>query len=692
MTGARGNELQLNMWLPSWLRRPYVFISYAHADRDRVGYVVSLLERRRITCWMDRHLQPGSYFNQTIRDRIRNSCVVLWFASANSHDREYVRLEIDQAVAHSHEVIPVFLDEIDPRILPLPFSQICAQVHGVAYFDTSRKEEQFVGLEETLLQRLKAARRKQLAALGLAIASVVALLSLAVIANEPEPAPIPVNSPSPASTMAKTPKRPADDMVRVPAGELYKGAWDQSLTAKLLKKYGGDKPANRAILYDTILAAPRDVSLASFDLDTFEASNSLYREFLRQLGTKHTWCNASEPAGKRHTSLFADEKDSSDSRQPIVGIDWFDAFSFCQWAHKRLPTEDEWEFAARGRERRVYPWGQVFDQQKFLAANPAMASIPVEQMPLTQAGLPVGLDGNVSEWTSSIHPSGRMIAKGAAWNQVDGDIFALTFARQLYDPASRLRGLGVRCARDPSPARSEGMLRIQGGTTRLGGDSSPVLDLMRNASVWLIAQTGVVTMPPFRVDRHEVTNAEYATFLDSIGTTGDAAFAHPDQPRQKDHTPKFWSDAKTSQRDLPVVGVDWFDAYAYARWAGKRLPTSDEWEYAARASTKQLYPWGDEFDPDRCVAAELGASGPVAAASSSVRGASPFGILHLAGNAQEWTADEGPGGNRERMVIRGGGWSQLCRVNGLTFLRETTAPRTLRDHELGLRCVDDDSS
>lgn len=232
-----------------------------------------------------------------------------------------------------------------------------------------------------------------------------------------------------------------------------------------------------------------------------------------------------------------------------------------------------------------------------------------------------------------------------------------------------------------------------------------------------------VEMPAFLIDRTTVTNARYARFL---GEARDSdAFDHPDQPPGRDHTPAHWHDPRLNRPELPVVGVDWYDAWAFAKWAGGRLPSEDEWEKAARGTDGRTFPWGDDWDPDRANfvdrafgatprdLAELEAllvtvstsvpAQPVLPAASMPAGASPYGLLHMSGNVWEMTrtnfftrADMDPFlrghrspefMNREAafFTIRGGTWTSppVCLT---TFYRGKDL-LTDRHNEIGFRCV-----
>ena len=101
----------------------------------------------------------------------------------------------------------------------------------------------------------------------------------------------------------------------------------------------------------------------------------------------------------------------------------------------------------------------------------------------------------------------------------------------------------------------------------------------------------------FWIARDEVTNAEYALFLADLKLTGTHAKCNPNEPKDKDHTPAFWEDKNLNVPNQPVVGVDWWDASSYAAWAGMRLPTEAEWEYAARGPDGRKFPWGETWPP-----------------------------------------------------------------------------------------------
>lgn len=155
---------------------------------------------------------------------------------------------------------------------------------------------------------------------------------------------------------------------------------------------------------------------------------------------------------------------------------------------------------------------------------------------------------------------------------------------------------------------------------------------------------GPIDLPAFFIDRHEVTNAEFGRFLKETCY----------RPRCSTNFVKHWPGGKMPRElaDHPVVYVGLDDARAYARWAGKRLPTEAEWHRAAQGDDGRPWPWGSSFDPTACNCTGTGTM-PV---GSFPRGRSPFGCDDMAGNVWEWTESERFDGHTRFCIIRGGSW------------------------------------
>lgn len=194
----------------------------------------------------------------------------------------------------------------------------------------------------------------------------------------------------------------------------------------------------------------------------------------------------------------------------------------------------------------------------------------------------------------------------------------------------------------------------------------------------------------FYIDRFEITTARYAKFLEATGSS---------------HPPDEWETLDPARgSDLPVIGVDWNDAAAYCKWAGRRLPTDSEWEKAARGADERRYPWGNESPgPDRANfqnASPEPYKGGLTRVGSHPAGRSPYGVEDLAGNAAEWTADwfsesfrsgdvrnpRGPESGEDR-VIRGG--ARYDPPERLVVTKRYHGNPELRREDVGFRCARD---
>ena len=182
-----------------------------------------------------------------------------------------------------------------------------------------------------------------------------------------------------------------------------------------------------------------------------------------------------------------------------------------------------------------------------------------------------------------------------------------------------------------------------------------------------------LTLPSFYMDKYEVTTKQYLAFRQTTG--------------RKERF-KVNELIQASAGDRPIIGVDWQDAEDYCRHYGKRLPTEEEWEKAARSTDGRIYPWGNA-EPTQALASYdwdgkqrwqgYDSLSPVGAYDA---GKSPYGIYDLAGSVTEWTSSEY---DAETKVVRGGSW--LSHPSALRAAHRRGVLPTYRLNALGFRCA-----
>lgn len=201
------------------------------------------------------------------------------------------------------------------------------------------------------------------------------------------------------------------------------------------------------------------------------------------------------------------------------------------------------------------------------------------------------------------------------------------------------------------------------------------------------APAHVVELPTFYIDKFEVTNADFAMFVEATGYQTEA---------EVNGSKKTWQTYFDGKTNHPVVKVTFGDAQAFCEWMGKRLPTEIEWEKAARGTDQRDFPWGDLWDTTRANVKLTGLRGTAAVGSFS-GGASPYGVEDMAGNVWEWTDSpylaypgstyQDPQYTADARVTRGGGWfddqKQVSTTNRSAALIQTA------NDDLGFRCVTD---
>ena len=326
---------------------------------------------------------------------------------------------------------------------------------------------------------------------------------------------------------------------------------------------------------------------------------------------------------------------------PLTYVSRDDAEAFCAANGVRLPTEIEWEAAARGGDDRLWPWGDEPPDATRATFGQGIGG-PSQAGSYAAGAAPCGaldLAGNVYEWTAD------GAVRGGAY--ISGPDELRCSARRPMHPGARDTYIGFRVVDVESSGRRFDWVEVPPADYVIGRDAGD-------------SRQRVVDVDAFELTRTVVTNAQYERFIAETGTAPP-----PHWPAPADH---------------PVAFVDWEEASAFCAWAGGRLPTEAEWEKAARGTDGRAYPWGDEEEESRAVVAR-GLKGSTSAVGSHPTGASPYGLLDMAGNVWEWTSTEYPPGER---VLRGGSFASPALAWARCTMRSHSRPVRRQAH-IGFR-------
>ncbi len=282
---------------------------------------------------------------------------------------------------------------------------------------------------------------------------------------------------------------------------------------------------------------------------------------------------------------------------------------------------------------------------------------------------------NVDQGCAACHVDergGAFVAALAAANDADRERMTETFGMSvpLYYDESRFGAA-------PGP-----MIRIPAGEFIMGSDER-------------FSDEGpqhVVRLGDYEIDQYEVTNLQYLAFIEDSGRRAPQHFTGRRIPPGK--------------ADHPVTFVSWFDARDYCDWAGKRLPTEQEWEKAARGEDGRVFPWGNEFRLHKANTpvrwARIGIEGDTTPVGAFAEGVSPYGLHDMSGNVWEWTDAwylPHPGNdNRSEnfgqiyRVLKGGSWWDCsfyqCGISAPLYNRSFFNAR-VQNATFGFRCARD---
>jgi formylglycine-generating enzyme required for sulfatase activity len=292
-------------------------------------------------------------------------------------------------------------------------------------------------------------------------------------------------------------------------------------------------------------------------------------------------------------------------------------------------------------------------------------------------------------YTTTTDASGNFSFAALPWSPY---LLSLEKEGVVFSPATRLIS-PVPNATQNFQVTSETVL-IPAGSFKMGCDPAHNTGAPCDSYVLPLH---TVTLPAYRIDKYEVTTAQYAKCV----AAGDCTAPHSNASQERAF---YYGNADYAS--YPVVFVDWNQASAYCAWAGKRLPTEAEWEKAARGSADtRPYPWGEETPT--CSLGNFYVNGYCVHDTTPVgnyaSGASPYGVMDMAGNAWEWVNDwysaayysdsaannnpQGPASGTTR-VLRGGSWYDnylMKRAPRLTH-RHSQVP-TDNLNSIGFRCA-----
>jgi len=220
------------------------------------------------------------------------------------------------------------------------------------------------------------------------------------------------------------------------------------------------------------------------------------------------------------------------------------------------------------------------------------------------------------------------------------------------------------------------MVFIPGGSFIIGLSDAQVNILISKGAdpAWFENCTPqrTITLEAFYIDKYEVSNREYHNF-------------------DKDH---FFLDAEAN---MPVTNITWYDANEYAKWLGKKLPTEEQWEFAARGKFGRLFPWGDQPDINKSYSSSIKVPGYNALIPRNlfIGDKSVYGVFDMGGNACEWTSSKYlayPGNKifnrkygKNYYVIRGGSFLYNY-LEAFCSNRKCATPET-KNYDIGFRCV-----
>ena len=481
------------------------------------------------------------------------------------------------------------------------------------------------------------------------------------------------------------------DWIEIPAGEFLMG----SNPIQPITSYPDESPEHQ-------------IDLEEFFISAKPITNAQYEKFVLSTGYKKPghWIGGVVPSQKKE--------------HPVTYIDWDDANAFASWCGASLPSEAQWEKSARGSDGRLFPWGDAEPTNE--DANFGNSIGDTTEVGIHKSGASIfgvlDLAGNVWEWTSSIHREypynsndgredvnlwGARVVRGGNYLSAAKNIRCAD--RHSIYPTARDIYIGFRVAtKNLSVIKKDCGIdfewqKIPAGKFLMGSRYTQTNEELPDPEYFGVSKHGAnrpadfdnelpqhkLILDEYRISKTPVTNAQYEIFT--------KATSYP--------VPGHWPEGVVTPEiaNHPVVYVDWADVQAFCNWAGVALPNEPQWERAARGRDGRIWPWGNT--PPTKDLANFGQSdktGRTQAVGSYPHGASPEGLLDVAGNVWEMVGSayrpypyESSDGREnldlpEEYVLRGGSFYSPHGRYLRTTARSMNYQFRRRDH-IGFRVV-----
>lgn len=472
----------------------HIFISYSHQDTEYAHALADSLQSMGFEVWIDERLDYGSQWPQELQTRLDTCSAFILVMSPRSYASEWVQSELQRARRKLKPIFPLLLEGDEPwlSVESTQYYDVRGEVYPDAKFYSALKRVITPTSSASTLQTpkgtIKARQSRNTFTLSRGLALVVggilllsflacaALLMSPLLRNWMNPsAPAAsatagenVSNPSgatepasvPKSTLTPRPSQPPPNAAPVEGQMALVEAGDFTMGGKAVEELAEcqkfEPECNLTWFMDE--EPLHDVYVDTFQLDVYEVTNALY-----QACQDEGVCDPPRASNSSTRTDYYGNPEFAD--YPVIYVDWNQAKTYCEWRGARLPTEAEWEKAARGTDGRMYPWGAELSESfanfgYSVGDTTAVGSYENGKSPY---GL-YDMAGNVWEWVSSRYGSypydandGResatggdlRVARGGSWGFVG--VSVSTAYRYGFDASTADLDLGFRCAKDASP-------------------------------------------------------------------------------------------------------------------------------------------------------------------------------------------------------------------------------------------------